>query len=270
MKNAAATSSKTVVQASDVRKRFGTNEVLRGIDLTVTQGETVCIIGPSGSGKSTLLRCLNFLEEHDGGDILICGEPMGFESTPSGRKRLSERQLNQQRARIGMVFQSFHLWSHMTALRNVAEAPVRVKGMGKKEAEQRATDMLKRVGLSDKLHAYPSQLSGGQQQRVAIARALAMQPEIVLLDEPTSALDPELVGEVLAVMRDMAEDGVTMLVVTHEMNFAHDVADRVIFMDHGLIVEQGNPTSVLDSPKHERTIQFLSKFTSRAGAGATA
>ncbi len=233
--------------------------------MEVAPGEKICVVGPSGSGKSTLLRCVNFLEEPSDGRVFLDGRPMGFIEEPGGRRRRdSEANINRMRARVGMVFQNFNLWTHMTVVRNVVEAPIYVKGLAREKAYTLAEKLLARVGLSDKVHAYPSQLSGGQQQRVAIARALAMEPEIILFDEPTSALDPELVGEVLEVMRDLARDGMTMLVVTHEMGFAADVADRIIFMDHGVIVEESPPEVFFQRPKSERATQFLAKLSSRA------
>jgi polar amino acid transport system ATP-binding protein len=236
-----------VVRLEDVRKSFGDNIVLDGIDVTVNAGEALVIIGPSGSGKSTLLRCVNLLEPVDSGRIFFEGE----EITRKGAK------VNAVRQRIGIVFQQFNLFPHLRAIDNVTLAARRVAGIPKKEAEQRAHELLERVGLGDKARSYPHQLSGGQQQRVAIARALMMRPHVMLFDEVTSALDPELVGEVLVVMRDLARDGMTMLVVTHEMQFARDVGDHLIFMDDGKIVEQGDPVKVLDHPKTERTQRFL-------------
>jgi polar amino acid transport system ATP-binding protein len=255
-----------IIRVRGLHKWFGALHVLRGIDMDVSLGEKVCIIGPSGSGKSTLLRCLNFLEEPEQGTVLLDGEPMGFVEEPGGaRRRDSETSINQRRAKIGMVFQSFNLWAHMTALENLIEAPVYVKGVGRRTAVERADALLARVGLSDKRDAYPAQLSGGQQQRVAIARALAMEPEIMLFDEPTSALDPELVGEVLAVMESLAREGMTMVIVTHEMAFAEEVADRVLFMDGGLVVEEGPARELFHQPRSERTAQFLSKVIRRRG-----
>jgi ABC-type polar amino acid transport system ATPase subunit len=236
-----------VVRLEDVRKSFGDNIVLDGIDVTVNAGEALVIIGPSGSGKSTLLRCVNLLEPVDSGRIFFEGE----EITRKGAK------VNAVRQRIGIVFQQFNLFPHLRAIDNVTLAARRVAGIPKKEAEQRAHELLERVGLGDKARSYPHQLSGGQQQRVAIARALMMRPHVMLFDEVTSALDPELVGEVLVVMRDLARDGMTMLVVTHEMQFARDVGDHLVFMDDGKIVEQGDPVKVLDHPETERTQRFL-------------
>nr|WP_253836334.1 amino acid ABC transporter ATP-binding protein [Promicromonospora thailandica] len=252
-----------MVSVRAVHKVFGHGHeavhVLKGVDLDVARGSVTVILGPSGSGKSTLLRCVNELEEITGGSVVVDGERMGYREDAKGvLHRLHPKVVARQRSRIGMVFQRFHLFPHMTALENVMEAPVQVKGLSKREARQRAAGLLERVGLSDRTDHYPSQLSGGQQQRVAIARALAMDPELMLFDEPTSALDPELVGEVLAVMRDLAESGMTMIVVTHEIGFAREVADHVVFMDDGVIVESGPPGEVLDDPQHERTKNFLS------------
>jgi polar amino acid transport system ATP-binding protein len=253
-----------IIQIRGLHKWFGPLHVLRGIDIDVSLGEKVCIIGPSGSGKSTLLRCVNFLEEPEQGTVLLDGEPMGFVEEPGGRRRRdSEGSINRRRAKIGMVFQSFNLWAHMTVLENLVEAPIYVKGLGRRVAVERADHLLGRVGLSDKRDAYPAQLSGGQQQRVAIARALAMEPEIMLFDEPTSALDPELVGEVLAVMEGLAREGMTMVIVTHEMAFAEEIADRVLFMDGGVVVEAGPAREVFRHPTSERTAQFLSKVIRR-------
>jgi polar amino acid transport system ATP-binding protein len=237
---------------------------LQGLDLLVDPGELVAIIGASGSGKSTLLRCVNQLEEIDAGSIRVDGDLMGYRTQTRGGGvpelyRLHPKQVARQRSRIGMVFQRFHLFPHMTALENVMEAPVHVKGLTKAAARGRAAELLDRVGLADRAGHYPAQLSGGQQQRVAIARALAMDPELMLFDEPTSALDPELVGEVLAVMQDLAASGMTMMVVTHEIGFAREVGDQLVFMDGGAIVEQGRPADVLDHPAQARTQEFLSK-----------
>jgi polar amino acid transport system ATP-binding protein len=248
-----------VLRATGVRKRFGALEVLRGVDLTVLRGEVMCIIGPSGSGKSTLLRSLNHLEEIDGGRVELDGELVGYRQRGHRYVTLPEKQLAAQRARIGMVFQSFNLFPHMTVLRNIVESPVGVLKVSAAEARTTASELLDRVGLADKADCYPRQLSGGQQQRVAIARALAMKPRLMLFDEPTSALDPELVGEVLDVMKDLARDGLTMVVVTHEMGFAREVADSVLFMDGGVVVERGNPQDVLLNPTMPRTKDFLSK-----------
>jgi len=254
-----------IIRVSGLHKRFGPLPVLRGIDLEVQAGEAVCIIGPSGSGKSTFLRCLNFLEEPEAGVVELDGEPMGFVPGPARRRRDTEARINRMRARIGMVFQSFNLWAHMTALQNVVEAPIHVKSLPRRVAEERASALLGRVGLADKRDSYPAQLSGGQQQRVAIARALAMEPEIMLFDEPTSALDPELVGEVLAVMASLARDGMTMIIVTHEMAFAEEVADRVLFMDSGAVVEEGRPMDIFHRPRSDRTAQFLARVLRRRG-----
>ncbi len=248
-----------VVRAEGVNKRFGTNHVLKGIDLEVQAGEVMCIIGPSGSGKSTFLRCINHLEKIDGGKLYVDGELVGYRQATGKLYELSEREVAKQRAEIGMVFQRFNLFPHMTVLGNVCEAPVGVKRESKGVVAERARKLLTRVGLADKVDAYPAQLSGGQQQRVAIARALAMEPKLMLFDEPTSALDPELVGEVLDVMRGLAEDGLTMIVVTHEMGFAREVGDELVFMDDGIVVERGNPRDVLGSPQTDRCQNFLSK-----------
>src|SRR5262245_22059167 len=257
--------SEPMVRVRNLHKWFGPLHVLNDVSFDVHSGEKICIIGPSGSGKSTLLRCLNFLEEHDAGTIWLEGLPMGFHDEADGkRRRASESEINRMRESIGMVFQSFNLWGHKTVLGNIIEAPIHVRGDSRSAAEQTALALLERIGLADKRNAYPSQLSGGQQQRVAIARALAMRPRIMLFDEPTSSLDPELVGEVLEVMRGLAEDGMTMLVVTHEMDFAADVADRIIFMDHGTILEQERPAQFFKRPKHERATQFLARILRRS------
>jgi polar amino acid transport system ATP-binding protein len=250
----------SAVQIKALRKTFGPHQVLKGIDLTVERGEVVCVIGPSGSGKSTLLSCINFLEPYEGGEILVEDQLIGYVRDTAGQlRRVPERKLNKTREHIGIVFQQFNLFPHMTALGNVIEAPIRVAGISKEAAIARGRTLLGRVGLSEKENAYPSQLSGGQQQRVAIARALAMEPKVMLFDEVTSALDPELVGEVLAVMQSLARDGLTMIVVTHEMGFAREVADRIIFMDAGVIVEQGKPADVFGAPKSPRLKSFLSR-----------
>ena len=251
--------TKPMVLAEDVHKHFGRLEVLKGIDLEVARGEVCCLLGPSGSGKSTFLRCINHLEKVDSGRLSVDGHLVGYRQEGNRLHELKEKETAQARAEIGMVFQRFNLFPHMTALGNVAEAPVRVKREAKATAASRARALLDRVGLSDKVDAYPAQLSGGQQQRVAIARALAMQPKLMLFDEPTSALDPELVGEVLDVMRGLAQDGMTMVVVTHEMGFAREVADSVVFMDGGVVVEAGKPHAVIDAPREERTRSFLGK-----------
>jgi polar amino acid transport system ATP-binding protein len=248
-----------MVEAVDVHKRYGQVEVLKGIDLEVARGEVLCLIGPSGSGKSTFLRCINHLEPLTAGRICVDGELMGYRERGARLYERAERDACRQRAAIGMVFQRFNLFPHLTALQNIVEAPMRVKGEARAAASERALALLRRVGLQDKADAFPAQLSGGQQQRVAIARALAMSPKLMLFDEPTSALDPELVDEVLAVMRGLAADGMTMIVVTHEMGFARDVAQRVVFMAGGVIVEQGPPGELLARPRHERTRAFLAR-----------
>ncbi|NUR88197.1 MAG: amino acid ABC transporter ATP-binding protein [Nonomuraea sp.] len=248
-----------MVHARAVRKSFGHLEVLKGIDLEVRAGEVVVVLGPSGSGKSTFLRCVNHLETIDGGAIHVDGELIGFEAAGGRVRHLGNREITRQRREIGMVFQQFNLFPHFTALENIVEAPVGVRGQARGKARERARELLRKVGLEDKAASYPRQLSGGQQQRVAIARALAMEPKLMLFDEPTSALDPELVGEVLATMKGLAEEGLTMLVVTHEIGFAREVADRVVFMDGGVIVEEGTPAEVLDNPANARTRSFLSR-----------
>ena len=248
-----------MVQAVGIHKRFGHTEVLRGVDLRVMPGEVACVIGPSGSGKSTFLRCINHLETIDSGSMTVDGELIGYRQRGGKLHELRESEVARQRRDIGMVFQRFNLFPHMTALQNVMEAPCTVRRAPKKQARERALALLERVGLGNRCDNYPTQLSGGQQQRVAIARALAMEPRLMLFDEPTSALDPELVGEVLDVMRGLARDGMTMIVVTHEMGFAREVADSLVFMDEGKIVEAGLPREVLANPKHERTQAFLSK-----------
>lgn len=249
-----------LVHAVNVTKAFHGNEVLKGIDMDVHKGEVVCLLGPSGSGKTTFLRCINQLENIDGGRIWVDGDLMGYTDKAGRLHRLHDKEIAAQRRDIGMVFQRFNLFPHMTALQNVMEGPVQVKGANKGKAKERALELLDRVGLSDKHNAYPAQLSGGQQQRVAIARALAMDPKLMLFDEPTSALDPELVGEVLDVMKELAKAGMTMIVVTHEMSFARDVADRVVFMDAGVVVEEGPPSQCIDAPQHERTRRFLQRM----------
>jgi polar amino acid transport system ATP-binding protein len=248
-----------MVRAEGVHKRFGRLEVLKGIDLEVQRGEVLVMLGPSGSGKSTFLRCINHLEEINAGRLSVDGELVGYRESGGKLYELREKEVARKRAEIGMVFQHFHLFPHMTALDNVMLAPVRVGKVSRHDARKRAEELLARVGLKDKLNTYPVALSGGQQQRVAIARALAMQPKLMLFDEPTSALDPELVGEVLDAMRQLARDGMTMIVVTHEMGFAREVADQAVFMDDGVVVESGPPKQVLSSPQHERTKAFLSK-----------
>ncbi|MCX4857013.1 amino acid ABC transporter ATP-binding protein [Streptomyces canus] len=248
-----------MVKAESVHKSFGLVEVLKGIDLEVKQGEVFCLIGPSGSGKSTFLRCINHLEKVNAGRLYVDGELVGYRQKGDKLYELKDSEVALQRRDIGMVFQRFNLFPHMTAVENVMEAPVQVKGTSRAEARERARGLLEKVGLADKAGSYPAQLSGGQQQRVAIARALAMDPKLMLFDEPTSALDPELVGDVLDVMRDLAESGMTMVVVTHEMGFAREVGDSLVFMDGGVVVESGDPREVLTNPQHERTQAFLSK-----------
>jgi polar amino acid transport system ATP-binding protein len=248
-----------MVKAEAVCKSFGALNVLKGITLEVGKGEVLCMVGPSGSGKSTFLRCINHLEEVNAGRLYVDGDLIGYREAGSKLHEISPRDAAKQRREIGMVFQHFNLFPHRTVLGNIVEAPIKVKRVKKDEAVARAKDLLSQVGLSDKADAYPAQLSGGQQQRVAIARALAMSPKLMLFDEPTSALDPELVGEVLAVMKKLAEEGMTMVVVTHEMGFAREVADQLVFMDGGVVVESGAPREVLSNPQHERTKAFLSK-----------
>jgi len=248
-----------LVEAIDVRKQFGDNEVLKGITLSVAPGEVVCLIGPSGSGKSTFLRCINHLERIDGGELRVAGDLVGYREHNGKLYELREREVAARREKIGMVFQRFNLFGHMTAVENVSEGPIGVLGVPKAQAREEARLLLTRVGLEHRLGAYPHELSGGQQQRVAIARALAMKPQLMLFDEPTSALDPELVGEVLDVMRELANEGMTMIVVTHEMGFARDVADRVVFMDGGVVVEEGPARDVIERPQHARTREFLGK-----------
>jgi polar amino acid transport system ATP-binding protein len=255
-----------LVHAVNVTKAFHGVEVLKGIDLDVRKGQVVCLLGPSGSGKTTFLRCINQLETIDGGRIWVDGELMGYEERAGKLHHLTGQAVAAQRREIGMVFQRFNLFPHKTALQNIMEAPIQVKGEKKDQVRERAIALLERVGLQDKPSAYPGQLSGGQQQRVAIARALAMNPKLMLFDEPTSALDPELVGEVLAVMRELATEGMTMIVVTHEMSFAREVADHVVFMDGGVVVEQGDPKSVINNPQHERTRSFLRRVQSEPQA----
>ena len=259
-----APSGPPMVKAEGVRKSFGHQEVLKGIDLEVAAGAVMCVIGPSGSGKSTFLRCINHLEKINAGRLWVNGHLVGYRERGGKLHELHDREVAAQRRDIGMVFQRFNLFPHMTALENVAEAPIRVKRVGKQDARARGSELLERVGLGNRVHSYPNQLSGGQQQRVAIARALAMEPQLMLFDEPTSALDPELVGEVLDVMRGLAADGMTMVVVTHEMAFARDAATRIVFMDGGAIVEQGSPAQVFDAPTHARTAAFIASIGSRA------
>jgi polar amino acid transport system ATP-binding protein len=248
-----------MVKAEAVHKSFGRLEVLKGIDLAVRTGEVCCVVGPSGSGKSTFLRCVNHLEKINAGRIWVDGELIGYRERGGKLHEMREREVCTQRRSIGMVFQRFNLFPHMTAAENVMEAPCRVRHEQRAQARQSAVDLLTRVGLGDKVDTYPTQLSGGQQQRVAIARALAMRPKLMLFDEPTSALDPELVGEVLDVMKDLARDGMTMIVVTHEIGFAREVGDALIFMDDGSVVESGPPRDVIANPRHDRTKAFLAK-----------
>jgi polar amino acid transport system ATP-binding protein len=248
-----------MVEARRVRKSYGETEVLKGIDLSVAPGEVVSMLGPSGSGKSTFLRCINHLESLDGGEISVNGQLVGYRRHGGKKYELRPREVAAARRDVGMVFQRFNLFPHRTALENVMEAPVHVKGERKESARLHALDLLDRVGLAGRADAYPGELSGGQQQRVAIARALAMRPRLMLFDEPTSALDPELVGEVLDVMKNLAADGMTMIVVTHEIGFAREVCDQVVFMDDGVIVERGSPGDVFRNPQHRRTQAFLSK-----------
>jgi polar amino acid transport system ATP-binding protein len=248
-----------MVDARSVRKRYGSNEVLAGVSLRVEKGEVLCIVGPSGSGKSTFLRCLNHLESINGGRIYVNGELMGYRQVGKVLHEMNPKDIAKARQAIGMVFQRFNLFPHLTALQNIIEAPIGVAGMNAEEAKDLGLELLEKVGLADKGDHYPAQLSGGQQQRVAIARALAMKPKLMLFDEPTSALDPELVGDVLDVMRKLAKAGMTMIVVTHEMGFAKEVADRVVFIDKGQVVEVGAPSQVLDNPQEARTRAFLNK-----------
>jgi len=251
--------SEPMVKAEGVHKRFGQLEVLKGISLEVKRGEVMCMLGPSGSGKSTFLRCVNHLEKINAGRIFVDGDLVGYRERGGKLHEMKEKEVAAQRRAIGMVFQRFNLFPHLTVLENVMEAPLRVRGESKGEVRQRATDLLNRVGLGAKIDTYPAQCSGGQQQRVAIARALAMRPKLMLFDEPTSALDPELVGEVLDVMKDLAREGMTMIVVTHEIGFAREVGDSLIFMDEGVVVESGLPREVIANPQHERTQLFLKK-----------
>ncbi|WP_310437056.1 amino acid ABC transporter ATP-binding protein [Streptomyces sp. 3330] len=248
-----------MVHAQGVRKHFGKLDVLKGIDLTVARGQVCCLLGPSGSGKSTFLRCINHLERVDAGQLRVDGDLVGYRQEGGRLYELREREVAQRRRDIGMVFQRFNLFPHMTALENIVEAPIKVAGRTRTQAVEEAHALLRRVGLADRGGHYPAQLSGGQQQRVAIARALAMRPKLMLFDEPTSALDPELVGDVLDVMRQLADEGMTMIVVTHEIGFAREVADTAVFMDEGIVVEAGDPRRVLVEPEQERTRSFLSK-----------
>jgi polar amino acid transport system ATP-binding protein len=266
--SAVATDEQPLVRAVNVTKAFGRHEVLKGVDMTVGYGEVVCLLGPSGSGKTTFLRLINQMETLTGGRIWVGGELIGIEDRGGRLHMRHDKDIARQRSRIGMVFQRFNLFPHMTALENVMEAPVQVKRLRKDAVRSEAMELLEKVGLAERANYYPAQLSGGQQQRVAIARALAMKPELMLFDEPTSALDPELVGEVLKVMRDLAEGGTTMIVVTHEMGFARGVADRVVFMDQGVVVEEGPPNEVLLHPQEERTRAFLRRVKAEAEAEA--
>ncbi|VVJ19670.1 ABC transporter [Amycolatopsis camponoti] len=252
--------SEPLLRAVGVKKSYGHTEVLGGIDLDVHKGQVVCLLGPSGAGKSTFLRCINHLETIDAGQIWVDGEPIGFRQRGGKLYELRERDVARQRRDIGMVFQRFNLFAHRTALENVSEGPIRVLGLKPDEARKQGLELLDRVGLGHRGDAYPAQLSGGQQQRVAIARSLAMKPKLMLFDEPTSALDPELVGEVLEVMSTLAGEGMTMVVVTHEMSFAAEAADEVVFLADGAVVETGPPSEVLSAPKHERTRQFLARI----------
>ncbi len=252
--------SEPMVKAEGVHKRFGRLEVLKGISLEVQPGEVACMIGPSGSGKTTFIRCINHLEKIDAGRLWVDGRLVGYRQAGDKIYELRDAEVCRERSEIGMVFQRFNLFGHKTAVENVIEAPIRVKKAPKSRAVQRAKELLERVGLADKLDSYPAQLSGGQQQRVAIARALAMDPKLMLFDEPTSALDPELVGDVLDVMRRLAKEGMTMIVVTHEMGFAREAADRMMMMDDGLIIEEGPPEHFFQAPREARTKQFLSKI----------
>lgn len=247
----------TPLEVRNIKKRFGDTEVLKGLSLEAHKGDVITLIGASGSGKSTFLRCMNLLEQPDEGELIVHGEPIRFKTTRQGREPADKKQVVDMRAKLSMVFQGFNLWAHMTLLENIIEAPVHVLGQSKKEATDNAYALLERVGLLARAKAYPAQMSGGQQQRGAIARALAMDPEVMLFDEPTSALDPELVGDVLKVMRDLAKEGRTMIVVTHEMSFARDVSSQVIYLHQGLIEESGTPQEVLDNPQSPRLKQFL-------------
>ncbi|ANU33547.1 amino acid ABC transporter ATP-binding protein [Corynebacterium glutamicum] len=252
--------SQLMIDAQQVCKNYGRLEVLKGIDLQVPKGTVTCLIGPSGSGKSTMLRCVNHLEKVNAGRLYVDGDLIGYRERDGVLYEISEKDAAKQRSDIGMVFQNFNLFPHRTVIENIIEAPIHVKKQPESKARARAMELLEQVGLAHKADAYPVQLSGGQQQRVAIARAVAMEPKLMLFDEPTSALDPELVGEVLRVMKQLADDGMTMLVVTHEMGFAHEVADQVVFMAEGVVVEAGTPEQVLDNPKEQRTKEFLSSL----------
>ena len=258
-----AVGRRPMLEISGISKRFGAVEVLRDVSLSVAPGEVVVVIGPSGSGKTTLLRCINLLEDYERGTITVDGEPIGYRREGKDRVRMSGRDIAAARAKIGMVFQSYNLFPHMSVVQNIVAAPVRVKGVPRARAQARAAELLAMVGLSDKAAEYPVRLSGGQQQRVAIARALAMDPKIMLFDEVTSALDPELVGEVLAAMQQLAQGGMTMVVVTHEMSFARDIADRIVFIDDGIIVEEGKPDEILFTPRTDRVRAFLKRYNDR-------
>ena len=254
--------SEPVLRVAGLTKSFADVAVLRGINLSVAEGETVCVLGPSGSGKSTLLRCINWLEVPDDGSVFLCGERIGVR--PGGHLAMSDGELARMRTRIGMVFQHFALWPHLTVIENVMQAPLHVQRRLKAEVRAEAETLLAKVGLLDKRNQYPARLSGGQKQRVGIARALAMRPQLLLFDEPTSALDPELVGEVLAVMQDLARDGMTMVVVTHEMAFAREAASRIVFLDHGRVVETAAPETFFTAPETDRARQFLLRYAARA------
>ncbi len=267
MTEATAAAAPEALVAEDVHKSFGALEVLKGVSVTARKGDVIAILGASGSGKSTFLRCINLLEQPDRARIVVAGEELRLKPARSGNRLepADRRQVERLRSRLGMVFQQFNLWSHMTVLENVIEAPVHVLGVPKREAVERAEALLAKVGIHERRDYYPAHLSGGQQQRAAIARALAMEPAVMLFDEPTSALDPELVGEVLQVIRRLADAGMTMMVVTHEVRFAREVADRVVFMDEGRVVESGPPSEVIDNPREERTRRFLSMVAREAG-----
>ncbi len=254
--------SNLVLQVEDLHKNFGSLEVLKGIDLSLPRGHKIAVIGPSGSGKSTFLRCINYLEVPSRGHVFLDGELFGEKELDGKYLRMNEKELARQRMQVGMIFQSFYLWPHLTARENVAVGPEKVRGMAKQEALELAERLLAKVHLSEKSDEYPERLSGGQQQRVAIARALAQEPKVILFDEPTSALDPELIGEVLKVIHELADEGRSMILVTHEIGFARDVAEEVMFFDQGVVVEQGPPADVLSNPKHERTKAFLSQLLS--------
>ena len=264
-----AESQQNMVEIRTLRKSFGSNVVLRDVDLTVKKGEVVVVIGASGSGKSTLLRCINLMEVPDSGRIVVGGEPIGQQNKDGSFRMFPEKIVNRKRTQIGMVFQHFNLFNHLTALENVTVGPISVKKMAPAEARELGMQMLTKVGLADKADAYPSRLSGGQKQRVAIARALAMQPMLMLFDEPTSALDPELVGDVLQTMKQLADEGMTMIVVTHEMGFAREVADRVLFFDSGVMLEEGTPEEIFTNPREERTREFLRRVLSPSAPGTT-